>query len=195
MMIEFKEMLVYLQEYLDKHSNLIVQDLLNLDIKLFYGKTDPDIANYIFEYSYEYLTITLFLMDSSFNEVATSVRLPSSFVKNNSYPSRDDKDSNYFIPYKLEQFEMNIEDEYDDSRYTEDEFYDAFDEYQTQKTRLFESWFVQCWQQAQQLTNATTKSTAEKVNSYFSVHDTYYKLHLNTMKTVTTDDIETNTPI
>ncbi|WP_278379430.1 hypothetical protein [Chryseobacterium arthrosphaerae] len=48
--------------------------------------------------------------------------------------------------------------------------------------RLFEQWFFDCWKEAK-------AQTSVMMDAYFSIHDTYFRTDLNTLKTINEDEI------
>lgn len=178
-MKEFKEVLDDFEKYLPELTNQLVTDLRDIlsqkSIVYKEGKTELDIVGYFFEYEYEWLDIIFYGLDKK-NELSTeTIKLPTKLIEKSCPHS--------VTPLKMNVFEINIEDEYDEDKYSEDEFYELYDKYHQEKFKIFEKWFCDCWIQA-------TENTDLKTNSYFSVHDTFYRTDLKTMKQINQDEIE-----
>ncbi len=169
-MKEFELTLNDFKNYLSKLTNQLTSDLKDIiDKKVIVykeGKSESDIEGYFFEYEYEWLDIIFYGLDKN-NDLSTeTIKLPTKLIEE-SYPDS-------LTSKKMNVFEINIEDEYDMDKYSEDEFYDLLDNYHEEKYKIFEKWFCDCWKQA-------SDGKDIKTNSYFSVHDTNYKTDLRTM--------------
>lgn len=178
-MEEFKETLAEFKIYLSKITSQMTNDLKTIlskgNIVYKEGKSDDDTAGYFFEYDYELLTVVFWGVDKGINPITETVTLPSQFIEE-SHPTA-------LISEEMHEFEMEIEDEYDNEEYSEEEFDELFEKYHEDKCEIFENWFCDCWKEA-------SSGIKNDTDSYFSVHDTNYKTDLKTLNEITLDEIE-----
>ncbi|MDR1284820.1 MAG: hypothetical protein LBJ88_01305 [Campylobacteraceae bacterium] len=75
--------------------------------------------------------------------------------------------------YKIEFEKRNTND---------DEFNNCFNEFENKKCEIYEKWFQLCWNKIKMKYNNIPRT-------YFSIHDTSYKIDLNTGNEIDTDNI------
>lgn len=167
-----------LQTYLDSATAQMVADLkpLLLDSGITYvdGNSRDDVSYFHFEYDYEYLDVTFCAMGKGAERISEVETLPKVVA------SKADADSEWmaFLPEHIWDAVAAFEESDDFDEDAEDQL----DAYHLERCRLFEQWFCACWTQA-------VAETGVNVPAYFSVHDSYFKTDLNTLKEVTTDDL------
>ncbi len=178
-MKELNDNLKYFEKYLLRLTNQIVldlQDILSDKIVVYKNnKTILDIKGYFFEYEYKYLDIIFYGLDKNLNLVTETIKLPTKLINENF--------KNHLMPECIYNSEIDIDNGYDEQKYSEEEFYDIFDEYKSKMHDIFLNWFFDCWKKAV----GNKKLT---VYAYFSVHDSYYSTDLKTMKRVNDDEIK-----
>jgi hypothetical protein len=82
---------------------------------------------------------------------------------------------NALIPETIWTAAADFQDHYEG-----EDFDEILDEYDDEKYKLFEQWFFACWKKA---------SRADPHKKRFSIHDTYFRTDLNTLKTINEDEI------
>ena len=167
-----------LQTYLDSATAQMVADLklLLLDSGITYvdGNSRDDVSYFHFEYDYEYLDVTFCAIGKDgecISEVETLPRVVAS-------KANADSEWSAFLPEHIWDAVVAFEESDDFDEDAEDQL----DQYHLERCRIFEQWFCACWKQA-------VAETSMSPSAYFSVHDSYFKTDLNTLKEVTTDDI------
>jgi hypothetical protein len=127
-----------------------------------------DIYAMFFEYEYDYMDIMFFAIDHKENVLLTKVDILN-----------DEINCEHLFPDDLSEKQMETNDKYDG----EDDNYDDFtEEYYQKKEKVFKEWFISCWD----------KIKGGYINipkTFFSIHDTNYKINLDTKETVKYDEI------
>ncbi|MCS4304970.1 MULTISPECIES: hypothetical protein [unclassified Chryseobacterium] len=176
-MEDLKKLNIEFKNYLEAISDKLTEDLshlLNGDHISYVGNNGrSDIRAFYFEYEYEYLNIVFWGVDGN-NKIATNtISLPTE--KNGNAEENSDWDA--LIPEKIWMAASDFQDHYEG-----EDFDDILDEYDDEKYKLFEQWFFDCWKKA-------SEQTKVKMDAYFSIHDTYFRTDLNTLKTINEDEI------
>lgn len=167
---------IELQTYLDGSTAQMVTDLkpLLLDSGITYvdGKSRDDVAYFGFEYDYAYLDVTFCAVGNGGEPISEVEALPKVVA------SKANADSEWtaFLPEHIWDAVVAFEDSDD----FDDDAEDLLDAYHLARCRIFEQWFCACWKQA-------VVEAGVNVAAYFSVHDSYFKTDLNTLKEVTSD--------
>lgn len=176
-MEDLKNLNIELKKYLDETSAQLTEDLIhllngeNISYVDNYGKSD--VKAFYFEYEYEYLDIVFWGVDQKGKIITNTIFLPTK--KKSSAEESGEWDA--LIPEKIWNMVSDFQDHYEG-----DDFDDVLDEYDDEKYKLFEQWFFECWKKA-------SEYTQEKMDAYFSIHDTYFRTDLNTLKTINEDEI------
>ncbi|MGN7866830.1 hypothetical protein [Chryseobacterium sp. 22458] len=172
-----KKLNIELQQYLKEISGDLTDDLVRLlkgeNIQYLENKEQSDIKAFYFEYEFEYLNIICWGVDRAGKMATEKTALPG---KNENTAQKNEKWS-ALIPEKIWTQAADFQDHYEG-----DNFDDILDEYDDEKYRLFEQWFFDCWKEAK-------TQTSVKMDAYFSIHDTYFRTDLNTLKTINEDEI------
>jgi hypothetical protein len=74
---------------------------------------------------------------------------------------------------------MEIDDNYDGE---DDNYNDFTNEYTQKKEEIFEEWFISCW-------DKTRREYDNIPPAFFSIHDTNYKINLDTKEKINDDEI------
>lgn len=177
-MQNLKQLNIDLKTYLEETTEQFVKDLVQIlegkNADYLYGKSKTDIVAYYFEYEYEDLDISAWSVDQSGTIITNPVLLLTQKEEEN-----DGKESwKALLPEKIWTAASDFQEEYAD----DDDFDDWWDEYNDEKYELFENWFFDGWKKASEQTN-------NRVDAYFSIHDTYFKTDLNTLQTINDDEI------
>lgn len=176
-MEDLKKLNIELKIYLEETSVQLTEDLIHLlngeNISYVNNKGKSDVKAFYFEYEYEYLDIVFWGVDQKGKIATNTIFLPTK--KNSNAGENGEWDA--LIPEKI----WNIVSEFQD-HYEGDDFDDILDEYDDEKYKLFEHWFFDCWKKA-------SEHTKVYMDAYFSIHDTYFRTDLNTLKTINEDEI------
>jgi len=176
-MKDLKKLNIELKTYLEEIKGQLTEDLIHLfngeDIIYLENKVKSDIKAFYFEYEYDYLNIMFWGVDGTGELVTEIIKLPTK--KNNA--AHENEKWNALIPEKIWTTAAEFQDNYED-----DDFDEILDEYNDEKYKLFEQWFLDCWEKA-------SEQISVKTDAYFSIHDTYFKTDLNTLKTINEDEI------
>lgn len=176
-MEDLKKLNIEFKRYLGEISSQLTEDLIDLlngeNISYSDNNGRSDIKAFYFEYEYEYLDIVFWGVDRKGKIATNTVFLPSK--KNSS--TEENGEWNGLIPEKIWIAAADFQDNYDG-----DDFDDILDEYDDEKYKLFEQWFCDCWKKA-------SEHTKVKMDAYFSIHDTYFRTDLNTLKIINEDEI------
>ncbi|MFZ4931071.1 hypothetical protein [Chryseobacterium sp. Mn2064] len=174
-MENLQQLNIEFRNYLDSISSGLTDDLVHLlrgeTISYLHG-THSDIKAFYFEYEFDYLNIVFWGVDHKGNIATNTQSLPT---RKNSNTSNEEW--NALVPEEIWNKISDFEDHYED-----DDFDEMMDEYNEEKYEIFEQWFSDCWKKA-------SEQTLIKMNAYFSIHDTYFRTDLNTMKTINEDEI------
>ncbi|WP_160139229.1 hypothetical protein [Chryseobacterium sp. c4a] len=176
-MEDLKKLNLEFKKYLEETSIQLTEDLVHLlnGENIVYldhsGKTD--IKAFYFEYEYEYLDIVCWGVDQKGKIMTNTIFLPTQKLSS----ADENGDWDALIPEKIWKAASDFQDHYE-----EDDFDDILDEYDDEKYKLFEQWFFDCWKKASASSNV-------KIDAYFSIHDTYFRTDLNTLKTINEDEI------
>ncbi|MGG7471298.1 hypothetical protein ACVVIH_21535 [Chryseobacterium arthrosphaerae] len=177
MMENLKKLNIELRQYLQTISGNLTGDLVRLlkgeNIAYLENKNLSDIKAFYFEYEFEYLNIICWGVDAAGRMATKTKALPE---KTENAACENEKWS-ALIPEKIWTEAADFQDHYDG-----DDFDDILDEYDDEKYRLFEQWFFDCWKEAK-------AQTSVMMDAYFSIHDTYFRTDLNTLKTINEDEI------
>lgn len=164
---------IELKKYLEQISSQFILDITELiegkNVNYLNNKAKADGKVLYFEYQYDYLDIICWSVDQEGERITETSKLPSKNVGNEEW--------NALIPKQIWEAAADFEDTYED-----DDFDDILDEYNTEKYELFENWFLECWKKA-------VVQTKLKMDAYFSIHDTYFRTDLHTLKTINDDEI------
>ncbi|WP_299117430.1 hypothetical protein [uncultured Winogradskyella sp.] len=175
-MKEYKDKLLQFKEHLSKLSNQTIIDLKGIlsdeIIEYQLKRTNSDIIVYLFEYGYEMLDLTFYGLDKYFQQYTEHISLPTKFPN---------KDSEFITSDDIYQFENKKAIKSYNNELTEHEK-DLINAYHTEKTKIFESWFSNCWKKAS-IGIELTK------DAYFSIHDTNCRIDLSTMKEISHTEI------
>ena len=167
-----------LQTYLDSATAQMVADLqpLLLDSGIAYvdGKSRDDVSYFHFEYDYEYLDVTFCAIGKDGECISEVEPMPKVVASK----ANADSEWSAFLPEHIWDAVVAFEESDDFDEDAEDKL----DQYHLERCRIFEQWFCTCWKQA-------VAETGVSMSAYFSVHDSYFKTDLNTLKEVTTDEI------
>lgn len=143
---ELKELNVLLQESLTKLTSKITEELVQIlngtAIKMLPSYEKTHIASFNFEYRNEWLSIIFFASNARGVTITEDISLL--FNELNGYVSKSEEVMD-------ELYEME-EDWEGDS----EEWEDMIDEYNEEKDSIYGGWFMNCWQEAQNLTQNTT---------------------------------------
>lgn len=176
-MEDLRKLNIELKKYLEETSTQLTEDLIHLlkgeNISYIESNGKSDIKAFYFEYEYEYLDIVFWGVDRKGKMGTNTVFLPTKKKDNN----EENSDWDALIPEKIWIAASDFQDHYEG-----DDFDDILDEYDAEKYKLFEQWFFDCWKIA-------SEQTGVKMNAYFSIHDTYFRTDLNTLKTINEDKI------
>jgi hypothetical protein len=121
-----------------------------------------------FEYEYDIMDLSFFAIDDKEN-----ILMVKQDIVNKELNSKT------LFPEDLLDKQDEIIDEYDGE---DDNFDEIYDEYTQQKEDIFKKWFKSCW-------NEAIKRYNNIPNSFFSIHDTNYKINLKTNEEITYDEI------
>lgn len=175
-MEDLKKLNIELKKYLEEIGERLTDDLIDLlngeHISYLDNDEKSDIKAFYFEYEYEYLDIVFWGVDSKGKIATNTVFLPTKKSAGN-----EDDDWNALIPEKIWTASSDFQDHYEG-----EDFDDILDEYDEEKYKIFEQWFFDCWKKA-------SAQTQVKMDAYFSIHDTYFRTDLNTLKTINEDEI------
>ena len=168
-----------LQTYVDSATGQMVADLkpLLLDSGITYidGKSRDDVSYFHFEYDYEYLDVAFYAIGKDGDRVSEVETLPTEVASK----AHADSEWTAFLPEHIWDAVADFEES---DAFDDEDAEDLLDEYHLGRCRIFEQWFCACWKQA-------VAEAGVNVPAYFSVHDSYFKTDLNTLKEVTTDDL------
>ncbi|MDH7913217.1 hypothetical protein [Winogradskyella sp. SYSU M77433] len=143
--------------------------------------SNPKLRMLSFIYSFEDFKTIVYSLDNKGETITDVVGLPIKDYEN-LYSME-----NYgrFVPYELEEKEDKIYKQYqeleDKDKLTE--YWDYSEEYQSMKSDIFKSWFMDCWQVASTNTNAG-------ILACLAIHDSSGGIELTTGKYMTDDEIE-----
>jgi hypothetical protein len=147
-----------------------IETRMQLSIKTVLNEaiTTRDIYAMFFEYEYDDMDIIFYAIDDKENVLLTKVDILNNEIN-----------CSHLFPDNLSEKQMEINDKYDG----EDDNYDNFtEEYYQKKEKVFKDWFISCWD----------KIKGEYTNipkTYFSIHDTNYKINLDTKEILKYDEI------
>lgn len=176
-MENLKKLNIEFKKYLEETSAQLTEDLIHLldgeNISYVDNKGKSDVKAFYFEYEYEYLDIVFWGVDQKGKIITNTIFLPTK--KKSSAEESGDWDA--LIPEKIWNMVSDFQDHYEG-----EDFDEVLDEYDDEKYKLFEQWFFDCWKKASEYTKV-------KMDAYFSIHDTYFRTDLNTLKTINEDEI------
>ncbi|PIF44504.1 hypothetical protein CLU96_1480 [Chryseobacterium sp. 52] len=179
-MEDLEQLNIELKNYLDKTEEQLIKDIVQLlkventdDLE---KKAKEDTKALYFEYEYDYLDIVTWAVDKDGEIIGNATRLLSHREKE----IGESEKWNSLLPEKIWDKAFDLQERYED----EEDWDDIWDEYKEEKYRLFEDWFLQCWKKA-----LTHMESRNKLDAYFSIHDTYFRTDLNTFQTVNDDEI------
>lgn len=176
-MEDLKKLNIEFKQYLEGISGKLTEDLIHLlkgeNIQYLGAKDSSDIKALYFEYEYEYLNIICWGVDKTGQISTEIVKLP----KTENETANENEKWNALIPETIWTAASDFQDHYEG-----EDFDEILDEYDDEKYKLFEQWFFACWKKASEQTHI-------KRDAYFSIHDTYFRTDLNTLKTINEDEI------
>jgi hypothetical protein len=126
-----------------------------------------------FEYEYDIMNIKFLAIDNTENIL---------YRKTDILFDQDGINYKTLFPHDLLDKQGEFIDENDG---VDDNFDDIYSEYEQQKEDIFKKWFKRCWDE-------TVKGYKNIPNSFFSIHDTRYKINLKTNEEITDDEIMGN---
>lgn len=177
-MENLKQLNIELKNYLEEIKEELIKDLVQMlkgeNVDYLGGNTKTDIKALYFEYDCDFLDIITWAADQKGDIITQTTALPCQKKKQ----ADESEDWNSFLPEKIWTATSDFQEQYED----EDNFDDLCDEYSGEKYRLFENWFFDCWKKA-------TEHTQVYIDAYFSIHDSYFRTDLNTLKTINDDEI------
>jgi len=177
-MENLKQLNIELKNYLEEIREELIKDLVQMlkgeNVDYLGGKTKTDIKALYFEYDFDFLDIAAWAADQKEDIITQTTALPSQKKKH----ADGGEDWNSFLPEKIWTAASDFQEQYED----EDNFDDLCDEYNDEKYRLFENWFFDCWKKA-------AEKAQVHLDAYFSIHDSYFRTDLNTLKTINDDEI------
>ncbi len=175
-MEDLKKLNIEFQRYLEGIRGAFTENLVHLlkgeNINYLNENSRSDIKAFYFEYEFEYLNIVFWGVDRTGKIATDTIFLPSK-----KEGEADENKWNALIPEEIWTAAADFQDHYEG-----DDFDEVLDEYDDEKYRLFEQWFFGCWQKA-------SEQSKVKIDAYFSIHDTYFRTDLNTLKTINEDEI------
>ena len=129
---------------------------------------NKDIYAMFFEYQFDYMDIAFFAIDNKSNVLVRDLDTINNEIN-----------CKYLFPNELFDKQLEIIDKYEEE---DDNFDDFTDEYYEKKEEIFKEWFILCWDKIKGEYNSIP-------SAFFSIHDTRYKINLDTKEEVTDDDI------
>lgn len=176
-MKDLKKLNTELKKHLEEISSQLTQDLIHLlkgeGIRYLGNRKRSDIKAFYFEYEYEYLDIVFRGVDNNGKAATQTVSLPAK----KKGIAEENSEWNALIPKKIWNAVSDFQNHYEG-----EDFDEILDEYDNEKYKLFEQWFSDCWKKA-------SEQAKIKIDAYFSIHDTYFRTDLNTLKTINEDEI------
>lgn len=143
---ELRGLNVLLQETLTELTSKITEELVQIlngtAIKMLTSYEKSDIASLNFEYRNEWLSIIFFASNARGVTITENISLL--FRELNDYSSKSEEVMD-------EVYEMEDDWEGDDEEWEE-----MIEEYHEEKNSIYEDWFINCWQEARNLTQNTT---------------------------------------
>jgi hypothetical protein len=130
--------------------------------------SNKNIYAMFFEYEFDYMDIVFYAIDEKENVILKKVP-----VLNNEINCK------HLFPENLMDKQMEISDNYEGE---DERFYDFLEEYREKQEGIFKNWFMACWDKIRCEYNDIQKT-------YFSIHDTNYKINLDTKEKVKYDEI------
>jgi hypothetical protein len=121
-----------------------------------------------FEYEYDDMDIMFYTIDKNENILSRKIDVLN-----------DELNCKHLFPKDLFERQMEIDDTYDGE---DDNYEDYREKYSQIKDDIFKNWFMKCWD----------KIKGEYKNipkTYFSIHDTNYKIDLETKEKIKYDEI------
>ncbi|MGK6343709.1 hypothetical protein ACMGDK_15920 [Chryseobacterium sp. DT-3] len=177
-MESLKQLNIELKNYLEEIKGAFIKDLVQMlkgeNLDYLRGKTKTDVKALYFEYEYDFLDIVGWAAGQKGDIITQTTALPRQKKKQ----ANESEDWNSFLPEKIWTGASDLQSRYED----EDNFDDLWDEYNDEKYRLFENWFIECWKKA-------AEHAQVHIDAYFSIHDTYFRTELNTFTTINDDEI------
>lgn len=143
---ELKELNVFLKTTLEALSSKITGELVQLlkgtAVKMLSGYEKGDIAAFNFEYHNEWLSIVFF--GSNARGVTITENISLLFQEMNGYTS------------KLQDIMDEVDEMEEDFEGDTEDWEDMMKEYREEQTGIYEDWFINCWQEAKNLTQNST---------------------------------------
>lgn len=176
-MEDLKKLNIEFKHYLGEISSQLTEDLIQLlkgeSVTYLNENTKADIKAFYFEYEYDYLNIVSWGVDATGRMASNKIYLPAK--KNQT--TEENNEWTALIPEKIWTAAAEFQDEYED-----DDLDEILEEYDEEKYLLFEQWFFECWKKA-------SAQTMVNIDAYFSIHDSYFRTDLNTLKIINEDEI------
>ena len=164
MYTEQKEIINSWKKYLVK-----IEAKMKLTIKTILddSKNFKKIYAMFFEYEYDYMDILFYAIDNKEKILLKNIDISNEL------------NCEHLFPKDLMEKQIEIDDKYDG----EDDDFDEFsDKYTKEKEEIFENWFIECWDKIKDEYKNIPKT-------FFSIHDTNYKIDLNTKQKIKYDEI------
>lgn len=143
---ELKELNVFLKTTLEALSSKITEELVQIfngtAIKMLSGYMKSDIATFNFEYRNEWLSIVFF--GSNARGVTITKDISLLFQEMNEYTT------------KLQDVMDEVDEMEDDFEGDTEDWEDMMEEYREEQTDIYDDWFIDCWQEAKNLTQNIT---------------------------------------
>lgn len=143
---ELKELNVFLKATLESLSSKITGELVQIlngtAIKMLSGYEKSDIATFNFEYRNEWLSIVFF--GSNDRGVTITEDISLLFHEINEYTA------------KLQDVMDEVDEMEEEWEGDTEEWEDMMEEYREEQESFYGDWFINCWQEAQNLTQSIT---------------------------------------
>jgi hypothetical protein len=138
-----------------------------------------------FEYEYEIMDTKFLAVDKFGNELMVKFDILIDELNCKSLFPEEWLKKVWDIEYENRIYEEGLFDKAGNEigwKYKIDDFIDCWDEYESKKCEIYEKWFQQCWNKIKTEYNNIFKT-------YFSIHDTNYKIDLDTGEEILSDKI------
>ena len=152
---------IFLNE-METKMQCVIKKILSETVK------NNEIFAMFFEYEYDYMDLSFYAFDKNKNVLIQKYDLLV-----------DELNCKTLFPMELLDKQEKTRHKYGEK---EDDFDDIYAEYDEEKQDIFKIWFKSCW-------DKSIKEYKNIHSTYFSIHDTFFKLDLMTNKTITDDEI------
>ncbi len=160
-----------------------VKESIIYDLEFFIKResSNPKLRMLSFIYSFDDFKTVVYSLDNKGETITDVVGLPIKDYEN-LYSME-----NYgrFVPYELKKKEDLIYEQYQEleDKNKLSEYWDYSEEYQSKKSDIFNSWFMDCWRMASMNTNT-------RILTCFAIHDSSGGIELTTGNYMSDDEIE-----